>query len=704
MEEIHGYFIKTVFKNFLTGYSIFIINTEKNSHTNLIGDMKCEINVMLDYMPRTPLCVVGEYSEEKKLFVVSEIKEDSSNKDMLINYLVETFKGIGPVKAKKIAMEFGDFFSEIRNSDTAEKLLSVGMSKEQVLKFINFHSANHIKWNILEQIIPYGGNYQHMEALYDIYGNKAIAQLTAHPYEVARNIGLPFICADRIAKENQKSFNDSERILGILGEISNRMFKSGDTYWTLSRTIKEMTEFYTEAFEETISPVMASIALNKSNPYVFCDAGKVIHKYINQLEKICAKHINRLTGNYKEKDVNYTLVNEIEKFNGIKFGTQQKKSFSLVTVPGIVILTGEPGSGKTTTLNSIITYFEKQNPGCEIKLCASTGRAAQRMFETTGRESTTVHQLLELLPYENSQCVSSLTADMIVVDEFSMVDIELFSKLLAACKTGCLLLLVGDTNQLESVGPGNVLHDLIKAGVFKRVHLSEVFRQANESGILYNAKKMIAGDKELEQREDFNIIKVNSEDEINEVIKEIISFESTDDIFSLQVLSPTYKGNAGVDNLNIELQRFYNTTGKKLTYRKTNYYKNDKVTFLKNNYQTGYFNGDIGFSTSIYDSSIDVKIGDKELNIAGLDLEDIQLAYCTSIHKSQGSEYPCVVISLPSRAGILLRRNLLFTAITRGKSKVYIVYDGCALDIALSNNGSNRNTLLCDKILKNISA
>jgi exodeoxyribonuclease V alpha subunit len=389
----------------------------------------------------------------------------------------------------------------------------------------------------------------------------------------------------------------------------------------------------------------------------------------------------------------------VQGANHMELAETQKQALRKAISGKVLVLTGGPGTGKTTLVNSLVRILERK--GQQIVLASPTGRAAKRLSEVTGREAKTIHRLLEYSPTEGGfkrKEDNPLDADLVVIDEASMVDILLMNHLLKAIPSTATLLLVGDVDQLPSVGPGNVLKDIIASGCVETVILTEIFRQAQESLIIVNAHRVNRGEfPELKpqqgRRPDFYYVERNTPEEVLGVIKELcikrlpsaFHLSPLDDI---QVMTPMHRGTVGVANLNAELQALLNPEGKVITRGGRLFRTNDKVMQIRNNYEKEVFNGDIGriVGIDLEEQKVLVKFEDRVVSYEWSDLDELVLAYAISIHKSQGSEYPAVVVPLLSQHYIMLQRNLLYTAITRAKRLVVLVGSKRAIAIAVRNN------------------
>ena len=341
-----------------------------------------------------------------------------------------------------------------------------------------------------------------------------------------------------------------------------------------------------------------------------------------------------------------------------------------------------------------------------IKLCAPTGRAAQRMTESTGMEAVTIHRLLEYFvsgdKVFHKDAKNPIVADLIVVDEMSMTDTELMSIFLQAVQDGTLVMLVGDIYQLPSVGPGDVLHDIIFSEKLPVFRLTKVYRQAGDSPIVTNANKINDGHTDLIETEDFEIIVVQNDEECKEKILELTKqYYDASKPFDMQILAPSKKYESGTKNLNKVIQEAVNPGKKGFVFGDTTYRVGDKIIMLNNNYQSGYFNGDVGYVVSINDEGVVVNILDNEITITKNMMDDMSLAYSVTVHKSQGSEYPLAICALPKSPGNMLVRNLFYTAVTRAKKKVIVVAVDGSIQASIRNNQTGkRKTGLLEKLSK----
>lgn len=440
--------------------------------------------------------------------------------------------------------------------------------------------------------------------------------------------------------------------------------------------------------------------------YILTGNGYAVQQRI-LAEKNVARQYARLENSKKNLSFDKKMVDEIEAKVGIKYAPQQRGAFDMCNSTGIKILTGGPGTGKTSTLKGILEALRIIIPSAVIKCCAPTGRAAQRMKESTGLESQTVHRLCEYRPFDNESYSSKnetdpIDADIIVVDEVSMLDINLASMLLSAVRDGSFVLFVGDINQLESVGPGSVLRDLIASEKVPVYQLTKVYRQSEDSQIVANANKVKDGNMDIKEAEDFKVIRcLNEADVTIETMKIFKKNYDKEKPFDFQVLSPIKASLAGVNHINeIAQQEIYaDNSTKHITVSRKKYHIGDKIIFLQNEPSRGFYNGDCGTITEINGNDIIIDIPGESITLSKEDFSCLKLAYDITIHKSQGSEYPVVAIPLVKRTPGMLTRNLLYTAITRAKKMVYIISEDDSMEMCIKHVTSGRKTGLVSEII-----
>lgn len=620
-------------------------------------------------------------------------------------------KGVGEALAKRIVKMFGnDTFRIIE--EEPERLAEV--------KGISERKAREIAIQMLEKkdlreamlfLQKYGISNTLSIKIYKQYGNDIYSVLQENPYKMAEDItGVGFKIADEIAKKTGVKTDSDYRIRSGLLYTLLQAVNEGHTYLPVE-VLKEKAALLLGVQGDVLDAQLSNLTMDKK--IMLKTYGETVCAYATSIyfaEQTCARKLWEL--NISFIDTEERTVKKLEamqEVSGIYLDELQKKAVVESVCNGVFILTGGPGTGKTTTINAMIRYFESE--GLDFYLAAPTGRAAKRMTETTGYEAKTLHRLLELNGRSDEESSfkagfernedNPIEADVVIVDEMSMVDLFVFQALLKALIPGTRLIMVGDVNQLPSVGPGQVLHDLIESGCFKVVMLETIFRQAKESDIVVNAHKIYRGQQIaldnkskdfffMERREGMGV-----ETTVVELVKERLPKYVRGTSADIQVLTPMRKGPLGVEGLNPLLQNALNPSSKaknEIEVGNTLFREGDKVMQIKNNYQLeweivskynipidkglGVFNGDIGTILSIdaVNREMCVEFDDKrKVNYNYENLEELELAYAITIHKSQGSEYPAVVLPILSGPRLLFNRNLLYTAITRAKECVTIV-------------------------------
>lgn len=625
--------------------------------------------------------------------------------------------GIGKEMAKRIVAKFGESTLEIIDK-TPGRLKEISGIGEKRVKMILNGWKNHYKTrHTLIALSEFGIPQQLALKIYDKYKDDSLRIVKTDPYKLAYDLrGIGFQKADEIALQSGQLPNSPKRLEAAVYYFLNQDTDNGNVFSLLeklSATISNRIHVPTEDVLETIDRMATEnkIVLEReieNNPV-----------YLNKMflyENTVAEMVTDKSSEPVESPIDFEtgLIDSLTKKLNIDIEDSLKKVFPVIFNNQLIVITGGPGTGKTTLVKLIISLLIKENQS--FSLSAPTGRAAKRLHETTGQTATTLHRLLEYIPTtESFQRNTSfpLEADNIIVDEVSMVDIKMMYHLLSALKPGARIILVGDADQLPSVGAGSVLSDLIKLENIPKIFLKRIHRQSKNSDIIKNAHKINQGEHPsfTDNNSDFFFIEKDDPQEILKIIKKLVldriptkfGFNPLTDI---QVLSPMKKGVVGVDQLNIELQKLLNHSKETIIYGKNTFKLGDKVMQTKNNYDIDIFNGDIGFI-----SYLNSDMGQLTINFYGREvpyekswLGQIAPAYAVSIHKSQGSEYPAVIIPLSEQHFILLQRNLLYTAVTRAKKLVCLVGSKTALNRCLYNNKSfKRNSLLTQQCKKNFN-
>lgn len=711
--HIEGIYMKNLFFNSEKGQSSFLIKPKEGTcegfksekgYVKVVGKFCLQQRYM-------PLSITGEwkYNDFGPEFHISTISEGVSNLRDTEIFIRELGVEISKRNISKILQITGtDIFKASKVKDI-EEMICQATNADPVSIIDTFTRIRHLskELELFRLLDRYNGSYEHCCKILKKFPENPVGVLQENPYSVLENVNVPFSLIDQIALDNGVDALSESRIKAIILWCIRRESNSGNVYMKKENLCKMARRVYGDI------PDSAIIAALEDHPYITRDENYPDYYYESRLlkdEKLAAKEFARLMYTKKELPFHPEYIKEIEDERGFAFGSHQRSAFYLLQTTGIKLLTGDPGTGKTTTVNGLLKYLERVweeafGTPPVFALCAPAGRAAQRMKETTARNAQTIHKLLEYQPYGNSEYYKDgndpIEADVIIVDEVSMLGLSTFSKLLAAIKNGCLVLLVGDTNQLQSVEPGCVLQDIINSGYVDSCHLTEVFRQAAESNININAKKVICGDEELGEGKDFQIIQTSKE-QIPDVLTATVNnllVECNGDQNKIQVLAPVKKGSCGVKEGNRIVQELFNPAKGGIWHGYKNYKLNDRIIMLSNNYASGYYNGDVGYIRFISDNSVLLEIGDEKLSLGKEAFSDMDLAYFCTVHKSQGSEYEYLIIVLQEDAKGMLDQNLLYTAITRGKKKVVILYEGDALKTSIRTKKSgNRNSLLVERI------
>ena len=669
----------------------------------------------------------GEWTKHSRYgwrFSVKDYEEViPTTNDALEQYLsCGLFKGIGPVTAALIVERFGDKTLDILKNHP-EKLMTIkGISNKRAEAI----TAAYREYEFLEELMlvlkPYNVSNKRVAKIYKKYGENAIDILKENPYRLADEIdGFGFKTADQIARAFDIAFDDEYRIrAGILFVLHEASAKDGHLFLTrrslLMRVKKILATNEGEIKSEAIIPVIENMRLAGD---VIIEDTDIFLPTLYWAEKNCGAKIRQLIDVAPVKfrlDIENT-INELEEKNKIKYAPRQREAIRAIENTNLLVITGGPGTGKTTIIKAVIQVFKRNFSSKTVKLVAPTGRAAKRMEEATGIAAKTIHRELEFKRSSDDKVVCAknesnpIDADLIIVDESSMIDIHLFSHLIKAISVRTKVIFVGDVDQLPSVGPGNVFSDLITSGIVPVVKFDEIFRQKDTSKIIINADLIKKGDYRLEFGKDFEFIREDDDTKIPNIIKEqfLKEVKRCGNIDDVQVLSPfRTRTDTGVNNLNEILQNSINPKKDhepEIYYGRKTFRKNDKVMQFRNDYDKGVFNGNIGCISAIYRSLDGVNMASVEMDGEVIeydqeDFEDLDLAYATTIHKSQGSEYDVVIMPISVQHYIFLQRNMIYTAITRAKKKVVLIGTPRALAIAVNNNKTReRNSKLNERIL-----
>ncbi|MEG1003542.1 MAG: ATP-dependent RecD-like DNA helicase [Clostridium sp.] len=720
MESIIGFVEAIVFKSDDTGYTVTKINVNRETVT--------AVGVVPFIKDGQQVKLTGEWIVHKqfgKQFKIEEFEEILPTKvEAIEKYLgAGIIYGIGPVTAKKIVSHFGEETLNVMENNI-ERLMEVdGIGKKKFTIIYKSYIEQKDLKDIMMFFQSHGVSNNQCLKIYKKFGSNAKEIVSDNPYILCKEIsGIGFKTADKIAMSLGVKADSPFRIKSGIEYVINGFCLAGNTYMPKEKLIAEACDTLVvdrKIIEENIynSVVEGRIVSEKVSdeeaiftlPYYYCELG-ITNKIIT-------------LGIENFQTINTDIPNEIEMFEkryGITLAESQKDAIINAFVEGIEIITGGPGTGKTTIIKCIIDIYEKN--GMKVLLGAPTGRAAKRMSESTGREAKTIHRLLEMGVSDDEDDTKSifnkgesepLEADVIIIDEASMIDVTLMHNLLKAIKLGTRIIIVGDVDQLPSVGPGNVLKDLINSGLIKVVRLKEIFRQGAESLITVNAHRINSGEMPYLNKKgnDFYFIR---EDDIDAILQTIIDLinrrlpkfnQGFDKLRDIQVLTPMRKGTLGVVNLNESIQKVLNPESKykkEKTIKEMVFREGDKVMQTKNNYSlkwhrisgegdedgVGVFNGDMGFIEKIDEEEKIVTVvfdDEKRVHYDYVYVDELELAYAITIHKSQGSEFKVIIIPAFMGSPFLMNRNLLYTGITRAKKLVVVVGMPKALKYMVSN-------------------
>lgn len=699
-EKYIGILERIIFRNDSNFYSIAELNLGKNSEKIIICGQLPNIQC------GETLEVHGTWTSHQKhgkqlnvTFYESKLPSDIQGiRRYLSSGLID---GIGKVYAKKIVDHFGEDTFSVLTTQSARlfEVPGIGPSRAQSIKAA--WDAQFAIRDIMIFLQTYGVTNSICMKLYQKYGDRARDIIETDPYRVAREVaGIGFKTADKIAKNTGIPSNHYSRIeAGILYVLEDAE-NDGHTCMPkemLLHNAQILLEISPEKIAAQIDHMMSfgQIKLIHDDTYQLPAYKISEEKIVELIKKIARNKQTSLPKIWTEKAIDWA-----QKREGFEFATEQINALHIALSNKLTILTGGPGTGKTTILRALVAILKAKKT--KIALAAPTGRAAQKISETTGAEAKTIHRLLQVQPQTRDFLYNEenkLETDFVIIDETSMIDTSLTESLLKAIPDTAHIMFVGDIDQLPSVGAGNILNDFINSGMFGVVRLSRIFRQAGCSDIVSTAHNIITGSDlypecitkidSCDPRKDVNFIATTESDDCVEKIKDLcVNFLPTwygiDPINDVQILIPMHKGIVGSENINKVLQDTFVSTGHKSSW--TNLRVGDKVIQTKNNYDKNIFNGDLGRVISVDDDekSVYVQFGEAVKLTRG-ELSDLSLAYAISIHKSQGSEFPVVIIAIMKSHFVLLQRNLIYTAVTRGRNKVFIVGDPAAYALAVHN-------------------
>ena len=717
MEEKQGIITEIIFHNEDNGYTIAVMETEAEYFT-VVGCLPSCVKGS-SYKLRGTFKVHPTYGEQ---FAFTEFEEMlPTGKAGIEGFLASgVIKGIGPKMAAAIVNLFGEETLEIMEHEP-EKLSRVsGIGPKKAESIAESFAAHREFANVSMFFQEYGVSADYALKLYKIYGASATELIKENPYRLVEEVyGIGFRKADTIAEKMGIEKESTFRIHSGIKYGLSYYVGEGNTYMPQQELCEKVAELL-DVSTELIYENMVTMAFEGDIQIDSLDGQTVVYLYLYYLaeQKVC-KNIAAIAGaGLKALSVDIdSMIKMTEGETGIILSEQQITAVKSSLTSGVSVITGGPGTGKTTIINTIINIFEQSE--FKVAIAAPTGRAAKRITETSGHYASTVHRLLEYYYCEGEDVMKfgktsedPLNYDVVIVDEASMIDLMLMQGLTDAIKPGTRLIIVGDYDQLPSVGAGNVLRDIIESEYVHTVILKEIFRQAEESMIVVNAHRINKGEYPFVngKDKDFFLMERPSEKAILDLILELITkrlaayYEGIVPVRDIQVLTPVRKGALGSIFLNKELQQALNPPRDDLMERKFGeklFRENDKVMQIKNNYQMGWkkrrdfsegqgiFNGDVGFIEKIdkeFNQMTVIFDEDKYVTYDFSQLDELELAYAVTVHKSQGSEFPIVVMPISWFPPVLATRNLLYTAVTRGKQIVVLVGSEGRMNAMIDNN------------------
>ena len=706
-----------------------IYKNEDNGYTVAMMETKDDVVTIVGYIPflniGETLKVEGEWSYHPNYGEQFKIENASTVVPATVNGIEKYLSSglipcIGPKTAQKIVEKFGVDSLDIIHYNP-EKLKEIeGIGDKKIKKISEAFEEQRDLRDIMVFLQQYGITATYGVKIYKKYGKETIKIISENPYRLSEDIfGIGFKTADKIAQSMGVDPRSPYRIEAGIKFVLMEYAGNGHSYVPKKELFVKVSKLLSLK-EDLIDESLRDLALKGDIHLEYIEEEVFVYymPFYKAESNVSAKivQLSRTKLDSLEIDVEKEIKN-IEDEEGISFADKQKEAIKEAIGNGIVVITGGPGTGKTTTINAIIKLFEKKD--LTISLAAPTGRAAKRMSQASGREAKTIHRLLEYSGVDGEMGFAinegaPIDSDVVIIDEASMLDILLANNLFKAIMPGTRVVLVGDVDQLPSVGPGNVLRDIISSGVVKVVKLDHIFRQAEESMIIVNAHRINRGETpklNVKDKDFYFMTRNNTKDIVGTILElckeRLPNFSGYDPLRDIQVLTPTKKGDIGINSLNKYLQQQLNPKGYGKVEKKFGdeiFRVGDKVMQIKNNYNTewqimkdgktvekgeGVFNGDFGFIQDIdeEDRLMTVIFDDeKEVLYDFGQIDELKLAYATTVHKSQGSEFPVVIMPIFWGPPMLLTRNLLYTAITRAKELVVLVGEEKYLYMMIKNN------------------
>ncbi len=707
LTDLQGQIERITYANEDNGFTIARVKVSgRTGLVTVVGDI-------MSPSPGTILKMKGEWTNHPKYGEQFKVAQYSIEVPATA-YGIEKYlgsgliKGIGPEMAGRIVRRFGEQTLDIIDREIEKLSVVEGIGKKRIRMIGQAWDEQKEIRGVMLFLHDHGLGPGYAARIFKQYGNRSIAILKENPYRLAMDIfGIGFITADKIAEKLGFARDSELRAEAGIIYILHQCADEGHVYYPHEQLLEKCREIL-EIDREIITRALDKVG--KEKRVIIEDPSKNGKAVYLAKYHVCETGI---AGRLKRLMAAPKLIRPIDSDKAIEWvqrrleitlAQKQVQAVKCALESKVMVITGGPGTGKTTIINAVIKIFAAPSLEAKIKLAAPTGRAAKKMTEATGHEAKTIHRLLEYSVQKGGfrkDEKDPLDCRVLIIDETSMIDTVLLYHLLKAVPEEAALILVGDINQLPSVGPGNVLKDIIDSGLVPVVELNEIFRQARESRIVVNAHKINSGIlpsvNTSERESDFYFVEQSDPEKVLAIILELAGERiphrfGFDPAIDIQVLSPMHKGLVGAGNLNTELQAALNPGEAQVTRGSKNFRTGDKVMQVRNNYEKEVFNGDIGriYRIDPVLREVIVSYEERKVTYNFSDLDEIVLAYAISVHKSQGSEYPAVIIPILTQHYVLLQRNLIYTAVTRGKKLVVMVGTRRALAIGVKNNKTRK--------------
>ncbi len=710
MAQLRGIVDRITFQNEENGYIVARLQVEGSAAYN--NRLATIVGEMLSINPGETVILEGEWTTHKQYGAQFKIESyqtvHPSTVEGMRRYLGSgLIKGIGPVTAKRIVDHFGKEALDVIESAPKRLVEVEGLGAKRAEWIIKAWEDQREIHNVMLFLQSHEVGTGYAVKIWKRYGHEAIELIRENPYRLSVDVwGIGFLTADRIAQKMGIPAHSNRRIqAGLLHVLNEAADKEGHVFLPEEALIESCAE----ALDVPVDAIAPCVAQLLSEESIVVDDKRVYLPHLYYAEQGAATRCYQLSQVQRIELGNIPAeIKAIEQRDEVTFAPRQKLALEKALSHNLLVLTGGPGTGKTTTIKGLIALLEARKK--TIALAAPTGRAAKRMSEATGYEAKTIHRLLKFSPSEmvfEKNFNNPLEIEALIVDEISMVDTVLMNSLLRAVPISASVVLVGDVDQLPSVGAGNVLKDVIASGIVEVVELNEIFRQAQTSRIITNAHAINRGEMPYVQNDrdaDFFFLEVSEPNQVVEMVCGLCAARlprtyRLDSIEDIQVLVPMYRGETGANNLNQVLQDELNPKGQEMTRGGIRFRVSDKVMQVRNNYDRDVFNGDIGHVQGIEDDILRVRFQDRVVEYEFSELDELVLAYAMSVHKSQGAEFRVVVMPLTTQHYMMLQRNLLYTAITRARELVVLVGTKQALGMAVRNNRvAERHTTLSQRI------